>query len=80
MGQRIIIGGRDRCQDLVAVQVVESVQLPLAAAPRTVPACNDHTVGCLLGDSDTAVLRGSRRCSGDLLPFGCLTRTRLYAR
>ena len=71
MGQRIIVGGRDRCPDLVVVQVVESAQLPLTgirvarrtlAAPRTVPACNDHAVGCLLGDSDITVLQGSRRC------------------
>jgi hypothetical protein len=55
MGQRIIIGGRDRCQDLVVVQVVESVQRH-PDGPRTVPA-NDHAAGCLLGDSDTTVLR-----------------------
>jgi hypothetical protein len=49
------VAGRDRCQDLVVVQVVESVQLH-PDGPRTVPACEDHAVGCLLDDSDTNVL------------------------
>ena len=50
-----VVAGHNRCHDLVVVKVVESAQFN-AEGPRTVPACEDHAVGCLLDDAGTTVL------------------------